>query len=342
MAKLICAGHISLDLPFRSVDRTVFDRDSTFAESAAVTTGGDALNNAATLTKLGLGNDMKYVSIVGDDAFGKITLADLEAAGVDTSYIKCKKEVSSFVTVNLIKEDGERHFLCYGSANRNLTVEDVLSEIDEDTEHLHIGSFMSLDGLEGENMVRMFRTAKEKGIRTSFDVTYDTEGKWLEKIKDGLPYTDIMFASFDEAVALSGCCTPKKIGEFFRSMGVKQFVLKNGADGCYATDFDAEYYVPAYHCRPVVDTTGAGDSFVAGYLFGLLHGLTMEECCVLGSAEAAMCISKLGAHTGTGNLRELMEFISENGGLTMKKEELVQKLGDIDKKYCHSLPAQGV
>ncbi|MDO5444541.1 MAG: carbohydrate kinase family protein [Eubacteriales bacterium] len=325
MARIVCAGHLSLDIPYKAVDKSVFTRDTTFVDSAYVTTGGDALNCTANLTKLGLGKDLKYVSVIGDDAFGKMTLADLEASGINTSSVRCKKDVGSFATVVLISEDGERHFMCAGNANRNVTVDDVLSELSKDTELLHIGSFMSLDMLEGEYMARMFQTAQSMGIKTSFDVTYDSEGKWLKKIEPGLPYSDIMFASYDEAVSLSGYRTPEEIGAFFLSKGVKQFVLKNGEEGCYAASLCEKLFVPAYHCVPVVDTTGAGDAFVSGYLYGFLHGLSTEECCVLGCAQGAMCIRTMGAHIGTGTLLELKEFIRENGALTLDSEELLRK-----------------
>lgn len=326
MARIVCAGHLSLDIPYRAVDRTVFTRDTTFVENAYVTTGGDALNCAANLTKLGLGKDLKYVSVIGDDAFGKMALADLKAAGIDTDAVRCKKEVGSFVTVILISENGERHFMCAGNANRNVAVGDVLSELDDDTKLLHIGSFMSLDMLEGENMAGMFRVARDMGIKTSFDVTYDSEGKWLKKIEPGLPYTDIMFASYDEAVSLSGCHSAKEMGDFFLSKGVKQFVLKKGEEGCYAANLREEFTVPAYHCVPVVDTTGAGDAFVSGYLYGFLHGLSTEESCVLGCAQGALCIRTMGAHIGTGTLPELKEFIRKNGALTLETEELLKKI----------------
>lgn len=326
MARLICAGHASCDLPFTPVDRDVFDKDTHFVKDAKVLTGGDALNSSVSLARMGMGGDVRFVSVVGDDVFGRITTDYLRAHGIATDYIRIDPAAHSLVTVVLIDSFNERHFVCYGDAARKLTTKDVLSNIGSDTKYLHIGSFMSLDMLEGDNHMEMFRLAREKGIHTSFDVNFDNEGKWIKKVEKGLPYTDLMFASYDEAVALSGLKDPEEMGEFFRKKGVGSFVLKLGAKGCYATDFRNKYFIPTYTDMPVIDTTGAGDAFVAGYLYGLMNGYSMEACCILGNVQGTLAVGELGSHSGTGDLDTVRRFIKTHGALTENGAKLMADL----------------
>ncbi len=327
MAKMLLAGHASCDLPFQPVDKSVFDTDTIFARDAKVLTGGDALNTTVTLVKLGMENEARFISVVGEDVYGKITLSYLKEHGVCIKSIRIDPGVSSLVTVILIDSDHERHFVCYGNAARHITPEDIFHNIAADTRYLHIGSFMSLDALEGENAARLFQRAKELGIHTSFDVTFDNEGRWLKKIESALPFTDLMFASYDEAVCLSGGLREEKeIGAFFRSRGVKCFILKLGERGCYALDQENEFFLPAYENSSVVDTTGAGDAFVAGYLYALQKGCTVKECCVSGNAEGCMAVSGLGSHASTGGKKELSDFLRSNGALGLDAEALIEKL----------------
>lgn len=327
MPRMISAGHASCDLPFRPVDKNVFNLDTVFVDRVEALTGGDALNVTVNLNKLGMGQDVRFVSVVGDDTFGRIIAERLHEYGVDTSGIIIKPEVSSIVTCILIDEDNERHFVFSGNSARNITVEDVLQSFTADTEYLHIGSFMSLDKLEHDSMRRLFQEAKRRGIKTSFDVTYDQSNEWLPKIKPGLPYTDIFFASYDEGVSLSGGLTkPEEMAAFFKNEGVGSFVLKMGAEGVFATDYTQVIRMPTYTNLQVVDTTGAGDSFVAAYMYGVLRGFSMEECCLLGNMNGSLTVGSIGATTGSGTIDIFKAFLEKNGAQTLNADALIAKL----------------
>lgn len=328
MARLICAGLSVADMLFKPVDRDLFDKDSVRPDEVVTMTGGDALNATINLTKLGLGDEVKLVSLVGEDMFGDFILGYLKKQGVDTSAIRVVDDCLSAVCAVMIESCGERHFVYYGEASHRISADDVMPHLQGDTEFLHIGSLMVHKGLEREHHKRLFEYAQGKGIKTSFDVTNDQEGIWLPKIEQGLPFTDYFFASRDEAVAISGGLTePEKLAAFFRDLGVKNFILKLGGKGCYATDYASEYYVPTYVDEPVVDTTGAGDAFVSGYYYGLLKGLSMQECCVLGNVNGTLGVSAMGATGGTGTLDQVKAFLKQHGALTIEDTDtLIAKL----------------
>ena len=113
---------------------------------------------------------------VGDDVYGDMLIKMRKAKGMDIGGIYIKKGCQTMTALALIESCGERHFILAGNIMEQLFPEDILPFIGEDTEHLHIGSLMLIPGLEGENLVRLFKEAKARGIRTSFDVTYDPQG----------------------------------------------------------------------------------------------------------------------------------------------------------------------
>ncbi|MHC1772057.1 MAG: carbohydrate kinase family protein [Flexilinea sp.] len=314
MARLICAGLAVVDIPLKPVDRNIFDMDGLELEQIRMNTGGDAFNTTINLAKLGMNNDVKFVGLVGEDNYGDFILKIVREKGLNISGIGVSGEANTSISFILIESSGERHFIYNSGVSRVIDDEYVISQIDEDTEFLHIGSLMIHPNLEYEHLERLFKYARERGISTSFDVTDDPKGEWFERIRAGLPYTDTFFASYYEAVALSGGLKdPEAISEYFRKYGIKNFVLKLGKKGCYATDYNSVYRVETYEECPVIDTTGAGDAFVSGYLFGLMRGFSMQECCVLGNASGSMSVGAIGATAATGTLEQIKQFLREHG-----------------------------
>lgn len=318
MARLICAGLSVVDIPLKPVDRNIFDMDGLELEQIRMNTGGDAFNTTINLAKLGMSKNVKYVGLVGEDVYGGFIRRISNEKGLIVSGIGVSGEANTPVSFILIESSGERHFIYNSGVSRIIDDAYVISQIDEDTEFLHIGSLMIHPNLEYEHLERLFKYARKRGISTSFDVTDDPSDVWFERIRAGLPYTDTLFASYDEAVALSGGLKdPGAMSKFFKKYGIKNFVLKLGKQGCYATDFENLYHMKTYEECPVVDTTGAGDAFVSGYLFGMLRGFSMEECCVLGNASGSMSVGAIGATTATGTLEQLKQFFREHGTISI-------------------------
>ena len=327
MAKVVCAGHATCDLLFRGINKSLFDMDTVYAHDALVFPGGDALNTTVNLHKLGLRN-VKYVSTVGNDIYGNYILSYLDEMGIDISGISVKEECSTQVSVVLVDSNSERHFICHGNSAQNITVEDIISQIDSDTKHLHIGSLMTLNGLEYENLLSLFKFAHNNNITTSFDVTYDPTGIWFGRICDALPYTDYLFASFEEAKELShGLEAPDKIANFFYSNQFKgTFVLKLDKRGCFIANRDQTCNIPACEVLSVVDTTGAGDAFVSAFLFGIINGLSDEESGILGNVNGALAITKLGATSSTANLQNLVSPLQKDYTVHPLKNKLIEKM----------------
>ena len=150
------------------------------------------------------------------------------------------------------------------------------------------------------------------GKVTVLDTAWDSKGRWMQVLKPCMPYIDVFMPSIDEAIELAGGETdPVKIADYFFSLGVSKVVIKLGSKGCYLREtIDADgIIIPCFKVQ-AVDTTGAGDSFCAGFLTGMAKGLSFEECGKFANAVGAHCVQAMGASTGILSYDEIRSFIT--------------------------------
>ena len=329
MAKIVCAGLAVCDILIHPVDRNVFDLDSVYPQYVGMSTGGDALNVAVNLSKLGMGEDLLLVANIGDDVFGSFVEDVLRRKHVVTHGLKRLADTPTAMSFILIEDCGERHFICIAGANQMLCVDDILACIGTDTQYLHLSSLMALPRLEAANLRALFEAAKKRGIHTSFDMTSAAAEDWLSAIREGLPWTDTLFMSENEVQnCLKYPISSEDAARVFHDLGAKEVVFKLGEKGCYVSKATREsFFAPAYRGQRIVDTTGAGDAFVSAYLYGKIHNLTSLECAVIGNANGVLAANALGANEGTATLAGMIDFLKGNGtnGL-VPVDRLIDKL----------------
>ena len=142
------------------------------------------------------------------------------------------------------------------------------------------------------------------------DTAWDFEDKWLPKIAEAIPCLDLFMPSYDEAVKLSGKKELSEIADFFFEIGAGSVVIKTGADGAYICESrEKRYSLPTYRTVKPKDTTGAGDSFCAGFLAGLAQGWSYEESGRFANAVGTHCIMEIGASTGIRSIAEILSFM---------------------------------
>ena len=136
----------------------------------------------------------------------------------------------------------------------------------------------------------------------------------MKKLEPSMQYIDFFMPSIEEAEKLSGETEHKKIADVFFDMGVKHVVLKLGKKGCYLreTKSGEGKYFPTYMNIKPECTTGAGDSFCAGFLYGLTKNYQFDECCKIGNAVGSHCVMKTGATAGIVPFEQIQEFMREN------------------------------
>jgi sugar/nucleoside kinase (ribokinase family) len=189
-----------------------------------------------------------------------------------------------------------------------------LSDVDlaqlDGTSLVHVGGTYSLPQFDGEGAARLFQETRSRGILTSLDVTWDTMGRWLSVIQPCLPHVSLFMPSLREAREIAGTERPDDIAVFFQDRGVRTCVIKLGEKGCYVKHGDdVGFFSPAYRTQ-VVDTTGAGDSFVSGFLTGVLRRWDMRACAAFACAVAAMNVRAVGATAGIPTFEEARDYMA--------------------------------
>ncbi|MDC7289011.1 carbohydrate kinase family protein [Blautia schinkii] len=309
MADILCVGQMVADILVQSVDEVNFSTDTKRVDKILINNGGDCLNTAIDLSKLGA--KVGFIGAVGQDPLGSYLQNVLKNNGIDDSGLYVDKTSQTSSVVALINSAGERVFLYYGGTNDILSFENVNKEMIADAKIVHVGGTFQLPGLDGEGTRQLFKTAHEHGCFTTMDVTWDTSGKWLDIIEPCLPELDLFMPSINEAKEICKCEEVEKIAESLKERGVKNVIIKLGKQGCYVDAFGKRYYQSPFKV-PVVDTTGAGDAFVAGVLYGLHMGWEIERVTRFASAVSAHCIQELGATVGVPEYEKVLDFINEN------------------------------
>jgi len=271
--------------------------------------GGCANNTAIALARLGV--SVGAMGNIGNDHFGDLILQSLTENKVDTAGIQRNTDVNTSYTFVAVASDGERSFCHYIGANGELCENDLNWDIIKTTKILHIAGAFVMPKFDGQPMANVLKKAKALGITTSLDTTWDASGKWLETLEPCLPHVDIFLPSLIEAEHLTGTSELREISTFLRNYGISTIGIKMGERGSYVTTPDEELFVPAYPVN-IVDATGAGDAYVAGFLAGTVKGWDLKTTAELASATGAACVTAIGTTAGIQNLEETMNICQNN------------------------------
>lgn len=289
-------GAAILDVLAGPVNENVMQNGSTPMKHISMSFGGDALNEAVVLSQLGF--DVELISKVGNDEAGKRVQEFLKEKKVHTK-IKVEDTLETGVNIVLFDSVGERKFLTNpASSLRKLAEEDIVEHLDDAADIVCLASMFVSPLLDIPAMERVFQKIKSKEGRILVaDMTTAKNGETLEDIKCLLPYIDYIIPNETEAERLTGEKDVHRNAELFLERGSACVIIKRGAKGCLIKTGEQEIEVPAYPGVKAVDTTGAGDSFVAGFLWGLKHKMPLEKCARFGCAVASCTVEKVGANS---------------------------------------------
>ena len=296
MKKVCAVGAAIVDILVSGADERVFRTGSMPADNILMSHGGDALNEAIVLKHLGV--PVHLEALVGDDAAGQSVLQRMERAGLDTSGIHIKQDMSTSVNVVLVSPDGERSFLTNPrGSQRRLRSEDI--HIPADTDILSFASIFVFPEMGPAEMAELFREAKERGITVCADMTKRKKGETVAELACALRHVDYLFPNAEEAMLLTGAESVESAADALFAAGVGTVIIKCGKDGCHVRTASGTFRVPAERNVNCVDTTGAGDSFAGGFISGLAAGKGLEECLEIANRCGARAVEKFGATAWT-------------------------------------------
>ena len=306
MAKLLCSGNLVLDILVRPADRIQWGA-TTWVDSIEQRLGGNGASTSYTLGKLGL--EVRLLGMVGSDAFGDYLLSKLTGAGVDIGGIR-RSEASTTTTVGLVQSNGDRALLLRpGSSAEAFFPPETWAAGFAGYSHYHLASPFGLPRMR-PHWPAMLQQAKQCGLTTSIDTHWDNSGRWLEDFAACLPHTDILFANEDEARALTGVTAMAEAAAFLQHLGARTVVLKLSRHGCAVRGPECRFHCPAF-AVPVVDTTGAGDCFVGGFLAARARGCSWEAAARFANAVGALAVQQLGAVEGVRTWSETENWLQD-------------------------------
>ena len=305
MADVVCLGILVADIWARPVDE--FERGRlAVVQETGIGLGGCAANTGVGLARLGVATAVQ--GCVGVDGLGDLVLDALRRDGIDVSGIYRTVEANTSSTLVLIDSAGERTFLhCFG-ADGHIEVARLDLEAIQSARLLHLGGVLLMPGFDGEPQAQVLALAQAAGVTTCVDTAWDDRGLWMSVVGPLLPHTDLILPSLSEAQHLTGREAPEAAAQALLDAGVKIVALKMGPEGCYLRTAQDELRLPAYPVE-VVDGNGSGDAFVAGFLYGQLHGWDLERSGKFGSALGALCATAAGTTAGLRDYDQVLAFL---------------------------------
>jgi ribokinase len=291
-------GALNVDKLYK-VNRIAGAEEESFIQNHSESCGGSAANTIVGLARLGC--KVGFVGKVADDREGALLLADFRKEGVDVGGVVRVKHGESGQVMGFVDEKGERALYIDSGVNDTIELEEVKMNHVGRTRFLHFTSFV------GD---RSFQTQKQlletlpKNIKVSFDPGALYARKGYAELEPIIKKSYVIMPNANELKLITGEADYCKGADFLIGKGVKVVAVKLGADGCYVTDGKERHLIKAFKVK-TVDTTGAGDAFCAGFLYGLLNGKSLYDCGMLGNFVASRCVMKMGARAGLPYVKDL-------------------------------------
>lgn len=285
---ILFAGDCDVDLVMSGLARAPMEDREVFCEGFAAAAGGSTLLAAAGYARLG--GAAEFCGLAGEDHYGREIAAGLAAAGVGSRLLRMTRDVATAVTLNLVR----------GSTRTQVTFSGTLGAMDEAARlvaelesgavgfaHLHVSGVYGMprfrSGVRG-----LLEAARRAGLTTSLDTQWDEREEW-EGLDSWLPLLDFLFVNADEARSITGRADPAAAWRDL-SGRTSRPIVKLGPEGAYA---GGRAYPP---CRvEVLDPTGAGDTFAAGYLYATIEeGRGPDEAMRFAQAAGAIACTYAG------------------------------------------------
>ncbi len=303
MSSVVVIGELNLDLIVMGGQRMPRPGEELIVDRMELTLGSSSAITACQLARLG--NEVLFISKVGDDDFGRRALEFLREKGVSTDSIIVDKSLATGLTISTVLRHN-RAMLTVMGCIQELRYEDIDFGLLRGRQHLHISSFYLQRNLRPD-VSRIFAQAQEMGLTTSLDTGWPHEGESIRDPDPVWPVLDVFLPNEDEAELLSERADLDGALDYFAER-VATVVLKLGPDGAIARRDDETVRREAFQVD-VVDTTGAGDSFNAGFLHGHLAGMDLTECIDLGNACGALSTRAAGGTTSQATFEEAQDFV---------------------------------
>ena len=296
MAFIAGAGATNVDLLYQGFDRLAGVGEELYCKDFSLQLGGGL---PATLINLGrLGISTKIATELGNDIFSNFAKERFTQNGVNPTNLYSGEGIPLNITSAIILPK-DRTFYTYGKGN-----------IEPDDKALETfysiarGSKICMMQLGG--FLPVYKKLKEEGTILVLDTGWDDEMS-IEKYRDYLELADYYTPNRKEAMKITGSDTPEGAAHALKQY-FEKVVVKVDADGCIGIDGNEEFFVPSIEEFVNVDSTGAGDAFLAGFMYGLFYDYSLKDCIKFGNVTGGKAVTAVGALSGYVSEKELFEY----------------------------------
>ena len=258
-----------------------------------ITSGGSVCN---TVHELNFGShEASFYGKVSDDEYGNAFIQDLEKANILFKGVSRKSDLPTGCCNILVSPDGERTMATHIGIGSQLQPDEVSEDVLDNIDHMYMESYLWDHELTKKTLKKFGDIAKSKNIEISLSLS---DPFCVDRHRDELnnfvkENVDLVFCNFDEAKMFSQSETMADVSSFFKDYG-KKIVMTSGAEGAYFFYNDDVSHQPSKKIENVIDTTGAGDNFAAGFLDFYLSGKSVDEALINGNTRAVEVIQQLG------------------------------------------------
>lgn len=306
--EVVTIGIHIVDILGRPVTRIPEGQGIAFLEEIRMTVAGTCAATAVDLARLGV--KVATVGVVGEDELGTWLTRRMSDEGVDVRGIHVTADAPTSATMLPIRPNGERPALHVIGANALLSQEHLDWDVIAKARHLHVGGTSLMAAFDGEPTAQVFARAHELGLTTSLDLIGVPDADAERIFGPVYEHLDYFLPNEEDAVALSGQSDRASAIAWFHDRGVGATVITLGADGAsFAAAGEQETVVPTY-VVDVVDTTGCGDAFSAGFIAGIVEGAGPLDAVELGIAAGACVATGLGSDAGLTDRAALEAFMA--------------------------------
>ncbi|WMJ86682.1 carbohydrate kinase family protein [Anaerocolumna sp. MB42-C2] len=298
-------GDVNVDIVIPGVEHFPLPGQEDVVDIMNTYVGGGAALFTLGLGKLGL--NPVFQGTIGDDCYGKFIMEELKKTNTDCSLISVSRDNKTGISISFTNEK-ERSFLTYRGTNAEINLNSIKLDKVQKSRHIH------LTGYEGninhnKYLQLLKKVRKLNEVTISFDVGWDSTGEWYKGIYELFPYINVLFMNETEAIHYGRKDSALEVIQDFSGY-CEIAVAKLGKKGAIACSKGKDYTADSYPVT-AVDTTGAGDSFNAGFIYGYLKGKDIMDCLKYGNGCGALSVTKLGGNTGFPVEDELLRFIKK-------------------------------
>ncbi len=304
MLDLICVGMALVDSIIRGFDPQPVSASGYRAVSGTLSAGGEAVNEAAAAAKLGLKTGI--LCGLGADPAGDMVVSALERAGVNTERII--RNGMTPVTTMFVRGDGTRRSITNEAHRQNFHPEKA-PELFTDAKALMLGSLFRTPFDDADIIRTVLSSAKHAGQIVFADTKLPNfRSLGLVDLKEALPLIDYITPNEDEAKHFTGKDSPDAMADVFLGFGVRHVIIKLGTKGCLLKSPNCRIRLQAYPVN-AIDSTGAGDNFLAGFASEILKGKSPAEALRFANACGAICTTAVGAGTALKDRGQVLEWM---------------------------------